>query len=127
VNEAYLKGRLRKAITTALEGAVVFRHEDQFSSGIPDMSVTWERRTAWVEVKYAPLGRSTGATKLQAYTLDRLRKAGSVSLLVTYRETKRHGKHIIVEGPANGQSRTIQGWDHVELAALLHVDMVVSC
>jgi hypothetical protein len=52
VNEAYLKGRLVRILREELPGAVVFRHEDKFTPGVPDISVTWHGRTRWIEVKY---------------------------------------------------------------------------
>lgn len=44
-----------------LPTAVAIRHEDQFTHGIPDLSVSLAGRTTWWEVKYAdPLLRTTG-------------------------------------------------------------------
>ncbi len=59
--EEYHKAGLRVAILAKRPKAVVLRHEDQFTSGVPDMSVTCEFMTRWFEVKTAydrpPRGR----------------------------------------------------------------------
>lgn len=49
---------------------------DRFTSGIPDFYLIWDGHCAWIELK------KTGevATKLQAYTLSRLKRAGAITL-----------------------------------------------
>ena len=51
----------KKFIRTAMEQlrreipeAVVIRHEDKFTKGVPDVSVTGFRRTLWLEFKWVP-------------------------------------------------------------------------
>ena len=64
VNEAELKQRLRDALKGSLRGVVVLRHEDHFTAGIPDTSITWKRRTTWMEAKVAePSVKSLGVQK----------------------------------------------------------------
>ena len=89
MNEAYLKKRLREALAEVMPDCVVIRHEDKFSAGVPDLSVTWAGRTAWVEVKYARTGRPARTTALQDLMLKRLASAGAPALLVTYAEPRR--------------------------------------
>jgi hypothetical protein len=86
VNEATLKRDLVAAIRAAMPGAVIFRHEDRFTAGVPDLSVTWRGTTSWVEVKYSRRGRRSRPTALQARALRRLAAAGAPAYLLEYRE-----------------------------------------
>lgn len=60
---------------TVLKDAVIFKHADRFSAGIPDFSVTVNGRTTWWEVKVNP----NQPTKLQSYFLTKL---GSSAFLI---------------------------------------------
>lgn len=51
VSETYISGKLKTAIVTMLPKAVVFKHSDYATVGIPDFSVTFNLRTIWLEVK----------------------------------------------------------------------------
>ena len=82
MTEATLKAALRKAILKRVPKAVVYRHEDHFTAGIPDLSVTLPPRTVWIEVKFANR-RKAEPTKLQALALRRLD-----GVLLTYRIQK---------------------------------------
>jgi len=79
MNEATCKAALCKLLRATLPGAVVYRHEDQFTAGIPDISVTWRGRTVWVEVKLDRPGRRAVVTAAQALALRQLE-----GMLVTY-------------------------------------------
>ena len=79
MNEAGLKGQLAKSLRAELPGAVVYRHEDSFTAGIPDLSVTWRGRTVWVEVKLDRPGRKARVTEAQHQALAQL-----PGYLVTY-------------------------------------------
>lgn len=50
------------------KGAVIFKHNDFYTSGVPDFTITIDGRTTWWEAKLAP----NEPTKLQRYFLDRL-------------------------------------------------------
>jgi len=84
VNEATCKAGLAKTLRTLRPDAVVYRHEDQFTAGIPDLSVTAYGCTVWVEVKYNRPGRKGKLTPIQARALTRLR-----GLLLVYEYTNR--------------------------------------
>jgi len=72
VNEATLVKELEKALKTEMPGCAVQKHNDASTAGIPDLSVTWRGRTAWVEVKYdRPKARAT-VSALQKLALRRL-------------------------------------------------------
>jgi len=91
MTEATVKAGLVRAIKAEMGGCVVFRHEDVFTAGVPDISVTWHRRTLWVEVKLGR-GRLSGAQNLALMRLGRQ----SMAVCVNYRE----------DGVANIQSFT---------------------
>lgn len=89
MNEATLKRALVKALRKRLPSAVIFRHEDLFTAGIPDLSITSNRpgdiRTSvvWAEVKFDRLRSKSKTTPVQELTLGRLE-----GIRVTYREFK---------------------------------------
>lgn len=72
--ETQLKSKLTKALRESLNNAVIFRHEDQFTSGVPDISITWKGYTTWLEVKLAkPAIRGKG---VQKHTMQMLAENG---------------------------------------------------
>ncbi len=64
---------LVKVLATDLEDAVVLKHADQVTSGIPDLSVTWSGLTFWIEVKR---GSTIEARGIQVLTATRLARQG---------------------------------------------------
>jgi hypothetical protein len=82
MNEAALKSKLVKEFRDSLPSYVTIRHEDRFTHGIPDISVTGNKRTTWIEVKYAdPNFHFKG---IQVKTLQDLARAGFAFFLVYY-------------------------------------------
>ena len=119
MNEATLKGALVKAMRTTMPGAVVFRHEDRFTGGIPDISVTWAGIATWWEVKYSPIGCNSTVTKLQGYTLEQLSRQSTAGL-ITYTETKRAGRTVaFLEYPDDVGATMLTGWRHEAVASLI--------
>lgn len=55
MNEARVVQRLIKSLKQQLPGAVVYKHNDAVTAGMPDVSVTYKRRVLWLEVKYEKL------------------------------------------------------------------------
>jgi len=92
VNEKELKSKLVKKIRTGLRGVVVFRHEDQWTAGIPDISVTL-RGTCWIEVKYIREGKKLEMRGIQLLTCQNLADNGKCFVLIyedTYFGPKTH-------------------------------------
>ena len=120
MNEATLKRALVKAMRTTMPGAVVFRHEDRFTAGIPDISVTWAGITTWWEVKYSPIGRNSTVTKLQGYTLEQLSRQSTAGL-ISYQETKRAGRSVLLVDYADDtfSDTMLTGWRHEAVASLI--------
>lgn len=51
MNESQLKAKMRTYLNKTYPAAVVYRHEDKFTAGIPDLSITQNGQTIWIEVK----------------------------------------------------------------------------
>jgi hypothetical protein len=58
-------------------GAVLYKHNDFYTAGVPDFTITIGGRTTWWEIKVAP----NTPTKLQQHFLDRL---APVAFIITY-------------------------------------------
>lgn len=73
MTEAILKSGLVKSLKRLNPDAVILRHEDKITHGIPDLTFTL-KGTSWWEGKYAnPSFKSKG---IQALTMKRLAKQG---------------------------------------------------
>ena len=118
MNEATLKGQLVKTCERHMAGAVVLRHEEIFTAGYPDMTVTWRGKTVWLEAKYVvPRFRSRG---LQEDTCKRLASQG-VCYYVLY-EDRGKGKRTKIVHPSciqkykddteDAQYFETEGFDH---------------
>jgi hypothetical protein len=94
VNEAYLKGQLRDCFKKHLRGCIVLRHEDHFTAGIPDASITWKKRTTWLEAKHArPTPKALG---VQIDTCNQLSISG-YCWFVVYQERRGERRTLMVE------------------------------
>lgn len=67
-----------------MPGAVLWRIEDKFSGGRPDILVIWRGKVAGVEVKMDRPSRKGKREPLQALTLQRLEKAGAYAYWLVY-------------------------------------------
>jgi|TARA_R110000824_G_scaffold53800_1_gene148596 hypothetical protein len=92
-NEARLKSALMKEMRKQLSGAVLLRHEDQYTSGIPDISTTFNGYTVWWEVKHAK--PSVHGRGIQHFTCNELARNGKCFYIV-YHETKHEKQTLIV-------------------------------
>lgn len=74
MNEATCKAALCKLLRASVvpRGGIVYRHEDTFTGGIPDISVNLGGRTVWAEVKLSRPGRRSKVTALQHAALTAL-------------------------------------------------------
>jgi hypothetical protein len=72
---------------------VSFRHEDRINAGRPDISITGNNITLWLEVKLAdPYIRQRGIQKL---TMLRLGNAGFAYYVIYYDKKKQRSTHIV--------------------------------
>lgn len=72
MKEAVAVKRFSKVLAEAMPGCVIFKHYDLVTAGIPDLSVTWNRKTCWLEVKvddYHP-------SPIQRVVMNRLHQHG---------------------------------------------------
>jgi len=105
MTESFFTRKLLKALRShpALLDAVIWKHNDASTGGIPDFSVSWGRVTLWFEVK---LGRNI-PTKLQRWALGKLRDGG---ILIS---VSRDGRDILI-GPQGELPRLLSFDELVE-------------
>jgi hypothetical protein len=58
----------------SLQGAVIFKHSDFYTMGVPDFTITIRGRTTWWEVKVHP----NKPTKIQQFYIDALKPVSYV-------------------------------------------------
>lgn len=92
MNETVLKVSLVQ-VARSYKGFVVIRHEDRFTHGIPDLSITYKKRTFWLEVKYADPKFSTKG--IQELTMMRLALAGFAYFIIYYEKGKEKRTFIV--------------------------------
>ena len=103
MTESELKDDLVRYLRYELKGAIIFRHEDKYTAGIPDMSITYRCVTIWMEIKYAnPTIHQRG---LQTLTCVRLANQ-SLAWIVIYEE-KGGAKKTIITHPRNVMQGTV--------------------
>ena len=117
MTEADLKGDLCVYLRTALPKSFVKRHEDYCTSGIPDITVTWNGKTTWIEAKLAnPDLKKKG---IQTYSAMKLFEQGSCWFLIW--EEKRGERRTLIVDPHDVHNKTIdqtpneritEGFDH---------------
>jgi hypothetical protein len=92
--EAEYKSSLMRELRATLK-CVALRHEDRFTSGIPDISVTMGGRTSWWEAKHAqPSITSEG---IQELTMLRLAACGYARYIIW--EERRGSKRTLIVHP----------------------------
>lgn len=97
MNERILKAALMKELRSSLPHFVAIRHEDKLTSGIPDISVSGNKKTTWIEVKY---GDPSFASKgIQELTLSRLSRAAHDAFYVVFILDKLKDKWTYIVAP----------------------------
>lgn len=105
--EAELKAKLMKELRSLLPGYVHQRHEDRFSSGWPDISVSGNGKTSWWEVKHAdPKWASKG---IQELTCLRLAVTSFCCRYIFYHEREGVKRTLIVH-PNNLRELLPEAW-----------------
>lgn len=72
MTESQLTGKLIKFVRVKRPDAVVFKHSDRTTVGVPDMSITCCGLTRWYEVKVEP---NWPPTKIQVATMAKIQRA----------------------------------------------------
>jgi hypothetical protein len=114
-SETEVKGKLVKYLKQELRNAVIFRHEDKYSAGIPDISLTDNGFTLWIEVKHVTPKKPFKSTGLQTHTAQRLENRGRC-VFVIFEETKEEHQLTVIMFPKfidkfNTGKMIIQGFD----------------
>lgn len=117
MNEATLKTALVKKLREGLAGAVVIRHEDIRTAGIPDLSVTWRGNTWWVEVKYA--NPTIHQREQQHLTMTRLAAHGKAVYVVYYAGDKQVRVYRPLNFPSAEPEFIAKGYDHNSVVEFL--------
>jgi hypothetical protein len=92
--EASLKAALMLSLRQQLPGFVCQRHEERFTAGWPDISVTGHRRTSFWEVKHGtPSWQSRG---IQDLTMLRLARASFHARYIIYHEQRGVKRTLII-------------------------------
>ena len=84
MTENQLLSSCLKLLRSQLPGAVIIKHADPMTSGVPDVSITWLGKTSWWEFKAG--AKIKWANELQQLTCRRLAAAGSCRV-VFYEES----------------------------------------
>lgn len=119
--ETPLKAALMKVMRTELPRFVVMRHEDRWTSGIPDFSVDGAGRTSWYEVKHAdPEFDSEG---IQELTCLRLAVASYCRYVIYYENKDGAEKRTMIVHPKHLHAlipeASVPGYSHAFVAAYI--------
>lgn len=113
MTEAKLSSACLKRLKNHLENSVIFKHNDSFTSGIPDASITW-KICLWLEFKFG--NRPKWQNELQRLTAIRLAVAGECWVIFYQMEPKLthiiQPKNIQMDG-AFVPHLTSNGWNHI--------------
>lgn len=97
--EGNYKDKLVAECRVRLPHYVTIRHEDAWTSGIPDISLTGRGLTTWIEAKHGtPRFAGTG---LQALMLRRLATAGRAWYLIWREDANGADKQTLIVHPEN--------------------------
>ena len=83
VTEVTVRRDLKKALQARLPNAMILRHEDLYTSGIPDLSISYAGKTSWWEIKYADPHCKT--TRIQQHTCTQLNLQGFCCRYIIFR------------------------------------------
>lgn len=112
MNEATVKAGFVALVRGELPTAVVYRHEDRFSAGVPDISVSWNGRTSWWEVKWAHPGFECG--KVQHIMMLRLEKVTIARYLIYANIRGEKTTHVVLPSESERWRDSVlaPGFDH---------------
>lgn len=120
MDEASLKAQLCAALRK-LPHSKVIRHEDIFTAGVPDISVTYAGHTTWLEVKHLKKSKRVPKNSVQLITAIELARAGRCRY-VLYFESKGDRQTVIVhprlvhlwpdDGLAGDELERVAGFSH---------------
>jgi len=114
MKESVLKANLVKTLRESLRTFVIMRLEDRISSGYPDIVISGNKITSWIEVKY---GNPNFASKgIQELTMLRLASAGFASYIVYWEKLAQKRTYIVepkdIGKPIIEWMNYVEGFDH---------------
>jgi hypothetical protein len=109
MNEASVTGDLLEKIRMAAPSAVLFKHADKSTKGMPDVSMSWRRKTVWMEFKYVKklkeglfsekhLGNIFLHDPAQMLTMRRLARSAHASFYLLFFAGTGRNQALYVEG-----------------------------
>lgn len=96
-------------------GAVIIKHNDAYTSGIPDVSITWRGCTSWWEFKHGD--KVKWANPLQQLTCKRFASAGQC-YIVLY-EARGEFNRTVILTPDGVELASARGFDHKFVARFM--------
>jgi hypothetical protein len=111
VTEATIRAALVKRLRLYKDW-IVLRHEDHYTSGIPDISITGNKITSWWETKYQR-GFTLENKGIQQYTLEMLAKHGYAHYIIYTPE------QVAVVKPDLENPKIFPGINHAEVVKFI--------
>src|SRR5436190_24188333 len=135
MTEASVTQDLLRHLKDVLRGAVVFKICDRFTTGIPDICVTYKGRVTWLEVKLLKKGSrlETCSPALQRLTMRNLHRESQGRAWYVVYDARGRQKAVSVYNPevltatedeADPHAHLIStGFDHVSVADFVRSDL----
>lgn len=126
VNEKTLKSALMLELRRTLRHPrpVLFRHEDVFTHGVPDISATWRNGTSWWEAKYAdPYLEDWRGVQWQMMKDLETNNPGRAFYIIWFKTVTTERTLIVAPSDMNEWTskaiRTFTGFDHASVAEFI--------
>ncbi|KKM23577.1 hypothetical protein LCGC14_1613800 [marine sediment metagenome] len=107
--EGDLTTDLVKACKKSMTGAVIIKHADRSSYGIPDLSITWQKATTWWEVKFFN-NKPFNSPEQQEIMCQKLSTQGHCHYVIYKQQYAM--RSILIVNPFH-----INEWDHAAVGA----------
>lgn len=82
MTESPLTQKFRKKATRRLPRAVIIKHADNYTAGVPDMTLTLNGRTSWLEFKHVTKRGQIVSKGIQNLTAQKLALEGTCWYIV---------------------------------------------
>lgn len=91
-SEKSLLANLLNSLRKEIPRAVIFKHADSWTVGMPDVSISFNYKTTWIEAKLGPKFSSTG---IQDLTMLRLEKEAHCAKYVVFLQEDKKQTYIV--------------------------------
>lgn len=95
IRENVLTSDLVRHVKLVVPGAVVFKHTDAMTAGVPDISITYNGITLWLEGKVSRGGGKPEGTGVQLLTMQRLFNHGRAAYVVWWQRDSERRTYIL--------------------------------